>query len=75
MLDIRENPSEMYMYGELNNKIKKILPQGLDTEFTEVIIGFGQSAFDYLEVLHEAPPCLLIDYHYIISFCLTLPKN
>ena len=38
MLDIRENPSEMYMYGELNNKIKKILPQGLDTEFTEVII-------------------------------------
>lgn len=38
MLDIRENPSEMYMYGELNNKIKKILPQGLDTQFTEVII-------------------------------------
>ena len=38
MLDIRDNPSEMYMYGELNNKIKKILPKGLDTQFTEVII-------------------------------------
>ena len=38
MLDIRENPSEMYMYGELNNKIRKILPKGLDSAYTEVII-------------------------------------
>lgn len=60
MLDIRENPSEMYMYGELNNKVKKILPKGLDTQFTEVIID-NQSYTIQVNIKEEALRTLIAD--------------
>jgi hypothetical protein len=60
MLDIRENPSEMYMYGELNNKIKKILPKGLDTDYTEVIVD-NQTYTIQVNLKEEALRALIAD--------------